>query len=171
MASIRKLDTGKYRAEIARKGKHMSKVFPTKQAAKEWAAREEYLVITDTSTDSGQTFGDVMRKYARERSTQKRGERWEVIRLEKIAKDLIALIAMRDLTTKDFAAWRDKRQTEVAPASVIREMQLMSSVLNVARKEWGLIAENPISDVTRPRKPEARDRLPTQVELAALKLY
>jgi len=61
------------------------------------------------------------------------------------------------LAPRDFADWRDRRMTEVAPASVIREMQLMSAVLNVARKEWGMISENPISDVNRPSKPPPRE--------------
>lgn len=48
---------------------------------------------------------------------------------------------------------------------MIREMQLMSSVLNVARREWGLINHNMISDVQKPKKPPPRDRLPTSDEI------
>ncbi|RWR09822.1 tyrosine-type recombinase/integrase [Paenirhodobacter populi] len=168
MASIRKLDTGKYRAEIARQGKRLSKVFPTQKAAKEWASRQEYLILNADEVKSSETFGKVMTRYARERSVHKRGERWEAIRLEKIGRDPIAQKAIGELTASDFAEWRDKRLTEVAPASVIREMQLMSSVLNVAVKEWRLISANPISDISRPKKPVSRDRLPTDDELKRL---
>ena len=41
----------------------------------------------------------------------------------------------------------------------------MSAVLNVARKEWGMISENPISDVRRPSKPPPRERRPSQDEI------
>lgn len=44
-------------------------------------------------------------------------------------------------------------------------MNLLSSVLTTARKEWGLIEVNPITDVRKPSKPPARDRLPTQDEI------
>ncbi|MEX0281927.1 MAG: tyrosine-type recombinase/integrase [Arenibacterium sp.] len=104
-------------------------------------------------------------RYARERSPAKRGARWETIRLEKLQRDPIAKIRLGDLSARDFASWRDKRLREVAPGSVIREMQLMSSVLNVAVKEWELLGSNPISDVRKPSKPPPRDRLPTDDEL------
>jgi hypothetical protein len=74
---------------------------------------------------------------------------------------------MGDSAPKHIADWRDKRLKEVALASVIREMQLMSSVLNVARREWGLTMVNPVSDVRKPTKPPARDRLPTAASVSA----
>lgn len=154
LASIRKLESGNYRAEIARQGVRKSKVFPTKTAAKEWAARQEYLILNaEDEPQSSMTFGDMLDKYAREVSVHKRGERWETVRIEKLRKDKIAGTKLSDLTAADFADWRDRRRKEVQPGSVIREMQLMSSALNVARKEWGLIKENPLSDVKRPPCP------------------
>ena len=164
MASIRKIGK-KYKIEIARQGVRKSKTFATRQAAKDWGARQEYLILNADQIASTQTFGTIMDRYAREVSTTKRGARWEMIRLEKIQRDDIATVQMGDLAPKHFAEWRDKRLKEVAPASVIREMQLMSSVLSVARREWGLIKVNPLSDVRKPSKPPPRDRLPTQDEI------
>lgn len=110
----------------------------------------------------------MLERYAREVSNFKRGARWEIIRIAKLRRDEIASVRLGEIKPAHFAAWRDKRLGEVAPASVIREMQLMSSALNTARKEWGLIATNPLSDVRKPRKPPPRDRLPTQGELDRL---
>lgn len=59
---------------------------------------------------------------------------------------------------------------EVAPASVAREMGLLSSALNVARKEWGLLRSNPVEDVRTPRKPPPRNRVATSAEMDALAL-
>lgn len=168
MASIRKLESGKYRAEIARQGKRSSKVFPTKTAAKEWAAREEFLLLNADDSPASITFGELMQRYARERSPQKRGARWEMIRLERFCRDEIAVVNLADLTPAVFAEWRDRRLEEVKPASVAHELQLMSSVLNVARKEWGLMKANPLSDVRKPSKPPGRERLPSDEELARL---
>jgi len=169
MASIRKIPSGKWRAEVARKGVRKSSVFPSKQAAKEWAARQEYLILdaADKPPDHG-TFGDTLRRYAAEVSVKKRGERWETVRINMICRDKIAAISVTALTPADFADWRDRRLKEVAPASVAREMQLMSSVLSTARREWGMIAVNPMTDVRKPKKPPGRDRLPTDDELARL---
>ena len=44
----------------------------------------------------------------------------------------------------------------------------MSAVLSQARKEWGLIKENPMADVRKPAKPPARDRRPSSEELERL---
>lgn len=170
MASIRKLTSGKFRAEVARQGVRSSRVFATKAAAKDWAAREEYLIINAEEIKGQGTFGDALDRYARERSPLKRGEKWEVIRLEKLQREAIASIRMDALKASDFATWRDRRMTEVAPASVAREMQLMSSVLTVCVKEWGLIGKNPLSDVRKPPKPPSRDRLPTDDEMERLQI-
>ncbi|MFV1594007.1 site-specific integrase [Phaeobacter sp. JH20_36] len=169
MASIRKLKSG-YRAEVARNGVRKSKVFPTKQEAKDWAARAEFEILNQDKVAAKLTLGELFERYAREVSPSKRGHRWEVIRLEKIGRDEIAKIRLENLSARDFAKWRDQRLKEVAPASVIREMQLMSSVLNVARKEWELISANPISDVRKPTKPQPRDRLPTSAEIEAMQI-
>lgn len=167
MASIVKSGSG-FRAMVARKGVRRTKIFPTKQAAKDWAARQEYLILHGDEVAGAMAFGALMDRYAREVSSGKRGARWEIIRLEKLQRDQISEIKLADLRPKDFAGWRDKRLREVAPASVIREMQLMSSVLNVARKEWGLIGVNPLTDVRKPNKPAPRDRLATAGEMELL---
>ena len=169
MASIRKLKSG-YRAEVARNGIRKSKVFLTKQEAKDWAARAEYEILHGDKIAAKLTLGEVFNRYGREVSPSKRGHRWEVIRLEKFGRDPIAKIRLEDLSAKDFAKWRDLRLQEVAPASVIREMQLMSSVLTVARRDWELISINPISDVRKPSKPQPRDRLPTSAEIEAMQI-
>ncbi|MCK0121670.1 site-specific integrase [Loktanella sp. F6476L] len=109
-------------------------------------------------------------RYGREVSVNNRGHRWEALRLAKMGRDRIGAMMMRDLTSEDIADWRDRRLREVAPASVAREMGLMSSVLNVARKEWGMIRQNPVDDVRSPRKPPPRTRTVTPAELERLQL-
>lgn len=168
MASFRKMAGGKWRAEIARKGVRTSKVFNSKQAAKDWAARQEYLILNEKPKAETTLFGDALDRYAREVSTTKRGARWEMLRIERFQKDTIAQKAMAELAPSDFATWRDARVKEVSPSTVNREMTLLSAVLTVARKEWGLIDRNSISDVRKPSKPPARDRLITSAEFDKL---
>jgi len=168
MASFRKMAGGKWRAEIARRGVRASKVFTSKRAAQDWAARQEYLIAEAKPQGETVTFGEVLLRYAKEVSPKKRGARWEMLRLERFRLEQFAKIKMRDLAPSDFAAWRDARLKEVAPGTVNREMTLLSGVLTIARKEWGLIQVNPISDVRKPSAPPPRDRLVTDEELEAL---
>lgn len=65
----------------------------------------------------------------------------------------------------DIAAWRDARLLSVAPATVAREWNLLRSVFERARKEWGMIADNPMRDVERPKSPPARRRRVSQREI------
>jgi integrase len=165
MASFRKLPSGKWQALIARQGVRESKSFPTRAAARDWAARREYLLQNPEVVAAELTFGALLLRYANEVSDTKRGAWWEIIRIRKLCRDELAGVSLAKLSSQDFARWRDRRLREVAPASVQREMQLMSSAINVARREWGLLQTNPLTDVRRPRKPPPRDRRPTADEL------
>ena len=158
MATFRKIPSGKWQAQIARNGIRKSSSFATKREAQDWAARQEYLVTNAEPPQTKLTLKDAFDRYAREESPKRRGERWEVVRLERLSSDKIADKRLADLEPADFAEWRDRRAKEVAPATVRREMTLMSSVLTTARREWGLISHNPISDIRKPASPPPRDR-------------
>lgn len=168
MATFRKMANGRWRAEIAKRGVRKSKVLATKTAAKDWAAREEYLIANSESVEAEGPFGDLLDRYSREVSPTKRGQRWEQIRLAALGRSELAKVKLSELRPADLADWRDKRSKEVSPGSVLREMQLISAVLSVAVKEWGLIPRNPMQDVRRPKQPKARDRLISQDELERL---
>ena len=157
-----------WRAEVYKNGIRKSKILRTKAEAKDWSARTLYLIENQEEEDNKTLFVDVLDRYAREVSPKKKGARWEVIRLEKLKKYPIARIQIGKLQPKDFAEWRDARLKDVAPASVIREMNLLSAVLTRSIREWGLINKNPISSVSKPSKPKPRQRIPTQDELEAL---
>lgn len=56
------------------------------------------------------------------------------------------------------AEWRDKRLKEVSGSTVNRDLNLISHVINAARKEWGIHIENPISMIRRLPGNRARRR-------------
>lgn len=167
MASIRK-ERGKWRAEIYRRGIRKSKTFPTKQQAKDWANRTEYLIDNGQTVAARMTFGEVLERYVREVSPGKRGHRWEVVKVERLRRDPIWSVRLGDLDAATFSDWRDNRLTEVSAATVLREMNFLSAVMSCARRDWGLIGSNPLSDVRRPKAPPPRDRLPTPDEFERL---
>lgn len=170
MASISRMKNGKFRAQVYRDGVRKSKVFGTRKEAKAWAARQEYLLENAPEIKSRLPFGDLLDKYGREVSSQKRGARPEIIRIERIRRDKLAKVAVGDLSVKDFADWRDRRLREVKPGSVRRELEQMSAVLKKARTEWAVMSHNPLEGLVWPPQSPARDRLATPEEIEALRI-
>lgn len=165
MASIRKLKTG-YRAELCVNGIRESGMFDTKAEAKAWAAqRETDLRSGGKAKGKTRTVGDILDRYAKEVTPAKRGARWERLRLNLVHRYPLARIKLSELTAADIAAWRDARLKEVAPASVKRELVLIGSAFEVARREWGWIEKNPVRDVRKPTAPHGRDRRITEDEI------
>ncbi|WP_421685024.1 tyrosine-type recombinase/integrase [Tritonibacter mobilis] len=113
---------------------------------------------------------ELFERYAREVSSKKRGYKWEALRLNRWGQSDLGDKILSELSPADFAAWRDARLQKVAPSTVRREMTLMGSVFSVARREWGLIGDSPLTDVRKPQEAAARDRLPTSAELERLEL-
>lgn len=158
----------RWRARVFVGGKRDSATFPTKAEAVAWATQREAELVGKALPDH--TLKDAMRRYASEVSPGLRGERWEVVRLRKLESYPIAAIRLPVLTGADLAAWRDARLKEVSGASVAREMNLLRSVLEVARRDWGWLRTNPIMDVRRPRSPPSRKRGVRQDEIDRLTL-
>jgi len=72
------------------------------------------------------------------------------------------------LTPLRIAEHRDERLQEVGAATIIRELALLSGVVNYARREWGAQTPNPFAMVRRPRAPLGRSRLLATDEQARL---
>lgn len=165
MASYRK--RGKiWRAELYRDGQRESASFPTKAEAVAWATQREQELIGGQLPES--TVRQALRRYAHEVSPTHKGEQWEIARLGLMERDPIALLRMDRLKASDLAAWRDRRLKAVSGASVAREMNLLKSLFEVARKEWGWLRTNPLVDVKRPASPPSRKRRITSDEIQRL---
>lgn len=169
MATFRKTKTG-WRAEVARAGVRASKVFPSKREAQDWASRKEYEILNGSKISAKMRLRDLFERYSREVSSKKRGYKWEALRLNRWGQSDLGDKSLSELSPADFAAWRDARLQKVAPSTVRREMTLMGSVFSVARREWGLIGDSPLTDVRKPQEAASRDRLPTSAELERLEL-
>jgi integrase len=108
---------------------------------------------------SNSTLKEVLEKYKEEVSPTKVGQRWEEIRLDKLINEL-EFVGERiaDVGAEQIAAWRDQRLKSVATSTVRREMTLLSSVFEQARREWRWIKSNPVREVKRPKNRPPRDR-------------
>lgn len=159
MASIQQTARG-YRAQVSVKGQRDSQMFRLKREAEAWAFQREK-ELRAGKAGSNKTLGDALSRYVEEVSPAHRGERWEVVRIKafladpSFPKDML----LSEVRPDDIGLWRDARLKQVASSSVRRELVLLSSVFEVARREWRWIEANPVGDVRKPREPDHREIL------------
>ena len=71
-------------------------------------------------------------------------------------------------TAQVVAKYRDERLQSVSASAVIRELACISSLINIARKEWGISMTNPVQSVRKPPSPKGRERMASDAEMARL---
>lgn len=171
MASFRKRSGG-WRAEVARLGVRDTKTFTTKAAAIAWATTREAEILASAGTSRASvemTVSEALRRYKRDVTPTKAGQRWEELRLDKFDAELEWVGEhLSDVTADQVAKWRDARLKVVASPTVRREMTLLSSVFEIARREWRACVVNPVRDVKRPLNNPPRDRRVEPAEETAL---
>jgi integrase len=104
-------------------------------------------------------LGDVLRRYRETVTPSKRGGIEEAIRLKALERRRIAKLALVNVTPQAIAAFRDERLAECSPGTVIRDLAVLSSIFNHARREWGINFANPVQMVRKPASPPGRDRV------------
>jgi integrase len=169
MASFHKLPSGLWRAQVARNGVRKSATRETKAAAVAWATEvEAELLAMKRGELPKKTVEQALTKYKEEVSPNKRGERWEVLRLDAFCREAWAQRWLTELSAADIARWRERRLKEVTPGSVQRDFNLLKTVLNVARKEWRWMDTDPMEGVAQPGNNRARSRRIDAREVRAL---
>jgi len=163
MATFRKRGD-KWQARVQRKGQpDLSKSFLLKADAESWARQLESEidrgVFQDRSEAERTTFGDLLDRYAKEVTPLKKSAASEGQRINRfIREDKIARYKTTALSGKLIAEWRDKRLLAVSGSTVNRELNLISHVINTARKEWGIHISNPVELIRRPKENRGRER-------------
>lgn len=163
MASITKRGAFQFQAQIRRKGYPLQqKTFETRREAKAWASVIESEmhrgVFVDRSEAERTTLGEALTRYLTEVTSKKRGADIEQGRIRALQRHPLALRSLASLRSVDFAAYRDARLEVVAPATVRRELVILSGLFTVARKEWSLPITNPLDTVSKPEEPKFRER-------------
>ncbi|MBU3669930.1 MAG: site-specific integrase [Polynucleobacter sp.] len=168
MASIR-FRSNKWQARVSRKGEQsLVKTFQTKEDAERWARSIEVEWDRGTYTNIHQaqktTFGELIERYLREVTPTMRGANADSIRLKAILRRPIAQLTTAQLNSSKIAQYRDTRLKEVSNGTVIRELAYFSSIINHARREWGINIANPVHLVKKPPTPQGRNRVLTHEE-------
>ncbi len=167
--SVSKKANGSFIARVMVRGQTSSKVFQTEIAARNWVEAEKVRLRKPGAASIKKTVAEMLERYKTDEAPKHKGVRWECIRIDKwLRESPICYILLNNLTTDDLQHWVDERCKQVAPASARREFQLLRAALNVARRRWKWIDNNPAADVYLPKKPPPRDRLLKRGELARI---
>ena len=150
----------RWRVQVRRRGhKPLSGAFESKARAIAWAHQQEAEILAGKRGEfPKKSLADALDKYLAEESVKKAGLRWEKIRIEAFKRSTMASKRVSEITEADIAAWRNERLKVVSGATVRREMGLLGSVFDVARREWKWCAANPMRDVSKPRGSGPRKR-------------
>lgn len=172
MASFR-FRNNRWQARVQRKGqKDLAKSFLNKSDAIQWARSIEIEIDRGTyiNTDYAQKtlFKEILQKYLNDVAIHMRSADNQIIRVRKLMKHPIAEVNMAHLSPKHMADYRDERLKVIKPNTVIRELAILSSVINHARREWGLNIINPITMIKKPSSTKGRDRILNDEELGRL---
>lgn len=171
MASIIKRGD-KYRAQLYVKGIRYTATFRTKREAQIWSAAKETELLAHQATPVADrhTLRDTFIRYRDEVTPKKRGARWETIRINKFMNDTRLPLdhPLSQLTTPRLAEWRDAALRTLSPGSVLREIAVLSAILETARIEWQWISKNPLAPLRKPPQPDHRDVVITPDQIHAL---
>lgn len=164
MATISLRGEFQWQARIRRAGyPQQQKTFETKVEAEAWVRDIENKmdrgIFVDTGTLQKIKLITLLERYEKEITPTKKGSVQEKSKLKLLKKNSISKMSIGRIQPGDIVDYRDSRIEEVGPATVAKEMNLLSNVFNIARSEWRMRGlENPVLGVRRPKQPPGRER-------------
>ncbi|WP_205736261.1 site-specific integrase [Acidiferrobacter sp. SPIII_3] len=142
----------------------MARTFDLKTEAQVWAKQIESEmdrgIFMSRAEAENTTLGQLLDRYQREITTQKRGATMERSHLRMIGQDPVAHGFISGITGKELTAYKNRRLREVSASTLNRELNILSHVFTVAAQEWHIHLPwgNPVRLVSRPRVDDKRDR-------------
>ncbi len=174
MATIRLHQSGKWQAIVRRKGHFpASRFFPAKADAERWARQIESEIdrglFVDRSEAEHTTIGELIDRYLIEVTPLKRSAASETRRL-KLLRQAFGPLSVASLKVKHISEYRDRRLADgIAGATVVKDMNTLSHLLDVAVKDWSVpLSANPAKLVRKPKQASGRDRRLREGEELAL---
>lgn len=169
MASIRKRNN-RWEVRVRRSGyPTQTKTFTHKSSAQTWARKAELALeqgkLTCHPHRLSMTLEEAVQRYLAEVSIYHKGHDVERYRLLSLLKRLGHTRSLAAITSRDIAILKTHRLQRVSPGAVRRELNLLSSLFETAKNEWGENnLSNPVRAVKRPTDSAARDRRLTPAE-------
>ncbi len=174
MATLQK--RGKvWRAQIRRNGyPPITRSFDTKADAQVWAReierdmdRGSYIDRTEAEST---TLKQALKHYLKEITPAKKGAQQETNRIKAWMERPLAKYALTNIYGVDLATYRDERLAEgKSPTTVRNEINIISHLFTIAKKEWGMeCLTNPVQNIRMPKQPAGRERRLKEGEEKAL---
>jgi integrase len=158
---------GAWEARVRRRGgQPLVKTFDTRKMAADWAAAREGEIVNgqfiDTRAAERCTVGELFRRFSDEKTRPGPEGDSDRYRLKAFRALPLAELRLSALQPADIAAFRDAEiKRGLRPATVVKELELMARVINIAHREWGIrLPINPASarEVSRPKLGEDAER-------------
>lgn len=162
MASIRKKGDMQWHVQVRKKGQPtQTRTFTLKTDAERWGKETEIAIerglFFDRSVGERTTLNNLIDRYRTEELPKKRGRHF-IPALNQLGA-AFGEFALTSINSEMIAKHRDLRLKTVSESTVKKEINLLSSLIDLASKEWGIpIGTNPCFMVKRPVEPKGRDR-------------
>ena len=176
MASFIKRN-GSWTARIRKTGyPETTQTFANKASALQWSQRVEsdpdkFLTERVTADHQLVTLGDLLGKYGDEVTPAKKGRHKEKYRLRILQRSTLSGVTLSKLKPHLITKFREDRLKVVTAGTVLKDLALLSAVINTGRTEWGLeniLRTNPVSLISKPKASRPRDRRLEEGELEKL---
>lgn len=144
-----------------------SKTFDRKSDAEQWAREKEGEIakrqFVDHRVADGVSLSQLLLRYEAETLKAKGKNDPERCRLRALARQAWTLVRMSGLTASHIAAHRELRLTQVKGTTVKKELELISRVIGLARREWDVhlavnVASGQLVKRPAPQPEDERDR-------------
>ncbi len=105
-------------------------------------------------------FSKALDRYELEVSSKKRpNTRAREITSANKLRESFSRLSLKEITPTLVAAFRDKRLQSVGPSTIQKDLALLSHLYTIARTEWALEVNNPVTFIRKPLTPDGRLRL------------
>ncbi|HRK77542.1 MAG TPA: site-specific integrase [Thiobacillus sp.] len=162
MATIRKRGELQWQAIVKRKGfPGQSKTWNTRKEAEAWARQIESEmdrgVFVSRVESERVTLAEIIERYREDELPKKRGKGFGPAL--NALESRLGKYSLAALSSKLITDYRKKRLVSVSADTVRKEINLLSKLIDLAGKEWGMpLPSNPCAMVSRPAAGKARER-------------
>lgn len=162
MASIKKVGDLQWKVQVRRKGyPNQYGTFKTSQEAQVWARQIENEMDRGIFVSRGEaervTLGELIQRYRDEVLPEKRGKHFSPA-LNAI-EPVLGKYSLAAISSKLVNDYKKDRLKTVSSETARKEINLLSRLIDLAGKEWGMpLPSNPCAMVSRPAPGKARDR-------------
>ena len=172
MASIRRLQSGKWQVQIRVSGlRPLARSFESRASAQKWARQTE-TQLSEGDLGAGSdilrktTLASLIERYRDSITVLKKSRSSEAVLINAMLRHPFTQMSLAALTPRHFADYRDLRARTVKASTINHDLAILNQVYRLARSEWAVPVINPLAGLRRPKADRSRDRrlMPGEVD-------